>query len=58
MLFFRYCRMYGVERLADKQKLLERIAKKGKITRIKDVSPLLDGKKVLHITHKRNDNAN
>ncbi len=58
MLFFRYCMRYKVEKISDRQKVLERIARKGKVTRIKDIGPLLQGRKVLHTTHKRNDNAN
>jgi len=51
-LFFRVCRRYHIEAEKDRILLLRELTKRHKAKYVRDVSPLLSGKKVLKIGFK------
>ena len=48
-LFFRFCARYHVESKEDRTRLMRELARRKKATYIRDVAPLMVGKKVLKI---------
>ena len=57
-LFFRYCLRYKVTGYKDKMVVLQRIAKKGRLKHIQDVSTLVEGKKILIVQKGDNHHDN
>lgn len=51
-LFFRVCRRYHIEAQKDRVLLLRELTRRSKAKYIRDVTPVLDGKKVLKIGFK------
>jgi len=52
LLFFRFCRRYGVQRREDRVLLMRELARRKKAQYVRDVKPLLAGKNVLQIMFK------
>lgn len=52
ILFFRFCRRYRVDRREDRVLVLRELARRKKAKYIRDVRPLLAGKKVLKVGFK------
>lgn len=48
-LFFRCCRRYKIDGLEQRKMLLGVLAKRKQAKYLRDIDPLIDGKKVLHI---------
>ena len=51
-LFFRVCRRYQIEMEKDRVLLLRELTRRNKAKYLRDVSPLLSGKKILKIGFK------
>jgi hypothetical protein len=52
-LFFRVCKRYHINGQEDRLCLMREMTRRRKAKYIRDVEPLLKGKKVLKIMHKR-----
>lgn len=55
MLFFRACSRYKIKEEKDRLCLLRELTRRKKARYLRDVKPLLAGKKVLKIGFKRED---
>lgn len=52
-LFFRVCRRLQIQSREDRLALMRELARRKKVKYLRDVQPLLDGKKVLKIGFKK-----
>jgi hypothetical protein len=57
MLFFRICRRYNVQSREDRVFLMRELARRKKARYIRDIKPLLTGKRVLQVGFKPPHNA-
>ena len=57
MLFFRFCRIYHIEGREDRLRLIRELTRRKKAKYLRDINPILDGKKVLKIGFKPPHNA-
>jgi hypothetical protein len=53
MLFFRFCRIYHIDKREDRILVMRELARRKKAKYIRDVNPLLAGKRVLKIGFKK-----
>jgi hypothetical protein len=56
-LFFRICRRYKVQNREDRIALLRELTRRKKVKYLRDVQPLLEGKKALKVGFKPPHNA-
>jgi hypothetical protein len=56
MLFFRFCRLYRINKREDRVLVLRELARRKKAKYIRDVRPLMADKKVLKIGFKQDHN--
>ena len=52
LLFFRICRMYRINDKQDRVALLRELTRRKKVKYLRDVKPILAGKKVLQVGFK------
>lgn len=52
MLFFRVCCRYKLETLEDKMSVLRRLVKRKEVRYLRDVAPIVAGKKILKVGFK------
>lgn len=57
-LFFRVCKLYKINDLEKRLKLLGDLAKRGRTKYLRDISETIAGKKVLRIGRKRGIHEN
>ena len=56
-LFFRVCLRYGIKKPEDRLLLMRELVRRRKVKYVRDVKPLLAGKKVLQVGLKPPHNA-
>lgn len=52
MVFFRFCRIYHIDRPEDRIALMREMTRRKKAKYLRDVAPILEGKKVLKVGFK------
>lgn len=50
MLFFRFCKRYKIDRLADRVLVMREIVRRKKAKYIRDVDSFIEGKTVIRVT--------
>lgn len=57
MVFFRFCSRYSIDKLEDRVLVMRELVRRKKAKYLRDVEPLLEGKKVLKVGFKPPHNA-
>lgn len=57
MLFFRFCRRYGIDKLEDRVKIMREVVRRKRVTYLRDVDEYMIGKNVLVVKKEKKNES-